>query len=252
MVKKDTFKKGFLGLSIILAFSSHNAFAGNTAGNFETTASITSTCSISATDVNFGVVSSPLTKQGATGELSVLCTNKSSYQIDLSYASASFTGVKYSSTITNTNGNLSTDTQVFDPNNKIIGTITCYTSNSLYHAYVDFSTLELASLYGYSKYGTNLDSLGACSAGTATQPKSGASSYGAMTGISKGNLIGYAISVPGDLSKVWKQGVNSYSNSGTGATQTFIMNASILPDNSSSKYPAQDSYIDTVTAIISY
>lgn len=53
--------------------------------NFETSAKIESFCQINATDINFGVVSLPLTAQSANSQMNVLCSNNTPYKVDLEY-----------------------------------------------------------------------------------------------------------------------------------------------------------------------
>lgn len=75
---------------------------------------------------------------------------------------------------------------------------------------------------------------------------------GAMIGAIKGNALAYQITLPGDITKPWIANVNSYQAKATGEFEKIEVNARIMPDSSTSKYPAQDSYFDTVTAVISY
>lgn len=73
-----------------------------------------------------------------------------------------------------------------------------------------------------------------------------------MTGALKGDILAYKITIPGDITKVWNTGNNAYTSTGTGAEQVIDINAQIVPAKSSSNYLAQDSYLDTVTAVIAY
>lgn len=78
------------------------------------------------------------------------------------------------------------------------------------------------------------------------------SDKGIMTGNFKGNKLDYQIALPNDSTKSWIAGVNSYNATGVGSNQVIEMNAKIVPSASSSSYIAQDTYIDTVTATVSY
>ena len=73
-----------------------------------------------------------------------------------------------------------------------------------------------------------------------------------ITGGAYGDKIAYSIEVPGDSSKVWNAGVNSYSSTGTGATESIPVKASIIPSKSGSNYPVPDLYMDIVTTVISF
>lgn len=63
-------------------------------------------------------------------------------------------------------------------------------------------------------------------------------------GNSNGNLKASA--------KIWSKGLNSHKGTGVGAEQKIAVNAKIVPEKSSSKYVAQDTYLDTVIATITY
>lgn len=73
-----------------------------------------------------------------------------------------------------------------------------------------------------------------------------------MTGIVKKDQVGYAITIPNNSTKIWNKGVNSYTSKGIGVKQVIPLNAKIVTDKSTSKYLAQDSYLDTVTVNLNY
>lgn len=75
---------------------------------------------------------------------------------------------------------------------------------------------------------------------------------GVMTGAMKGDSLAYQITIPGDISKPWISNINSYKATASGEFDKIEVNAKIVPNSSSSLYPAQDNYFDTVTAVISY
>lgn len=78
------------------------------------------------------------------------------------------------------------------------------------------------------------------------------SDKGLMIGTFKGDKLAYQITLPGDSSKPWIAGVNSYTSTGVGSNQVIDMNAKIVPSASSSSYIAADTYLDTVIATVSY
>lgn len=235
--------------------SASPAFAENSQADLKSTATIENTCLISADNVNFGQVYAPLTNQGAQSQMKVLCSKSSSYTINLKYGGVYGTGtslVDYSFAQSGT-GTGGKSYKVFDHTGKEVGLLAC-----LYNGSVTFYTAATAQLYGASIVNTTTpDVYNACNA-TAASPKplqvqgGTAYNYGVMTGALKGDILAYKITIPGDITKVWNTGNNAYTSTGTGAEQVINMNAQIVPGNSSSLYPAQDMYTDTVTAVIAY
>jgi spore coat protein U-like protein len=76
--------------------------------------------------------------------------------------------------------------------------------------------------------------------------------YGKMSGSSSGDTIAYSIQVPNQPSQVWNTGNYSYSSTGSGISQSIPIIATLLPSQTADSYPAADSYLDTVTATITY
>lgn len=77
-------------------------------------------------------------------------------------------------------------------------------------------------------------------------------SQGLMIGTFKGDRLAYQVTLPGDSSKPWIAGLNSYQSIGVGTKQTIEVNAKIVPESSSSSYIAADTYLDAITATVSY
>lgn len=240
----------------MLVFATASASANELTDNLTTTAKIENFCSISANDLNFGVVNLPLTAQSANSTMNVLCNNNTSYTIDLAYGgiygSGSINGGKnYKLTFMGT-GSAGSSYNI-EENNKYIGYISCYDNNN-----VGFSSVAIANLYGYSTKDRQPDPNDACSPTYSHMPSKVSFTigqpydYGVMNGSFKNDKLAYSISLPDDSSKVWNAGNYSYSSKGIGSNQEIAINASLIPDKSSSKYIAQDTYLDTVTATISY
>lgn len=140
------------------------------------------------------------------------------------------------------------------------GDIACGTNNP---NYIYIRTSEAAQLLNKNNmYGTwTPDTYGVCDTSTArlnmtnfTKLFGGATKAdkGVMTGTFKGDKLAYQITLPTDSTKPWIAGVNSYNATGVGSNQVIEMNAKIVPSASSSSYIAQDTYLDTVTATVSY
>ena len=259
---------------IIISILGLNAIAlvnaGESVVNLKSTATMQATCSITVSPIGFGVVSTPLMSQSTQSEMSVRCSNASSYTIDLAYGGVYGQGISdsgytmeyYSKSASSIQHEIRHSSGVSQ------GTIACGYASAIGQVY--FQTTNIANLYGYTTTGWQPDSKGACisnNTAVGTYPKGwvgvynlpgkqsiGGSgyAYGVMNGMSKGDKLAYSIQVPGDSTKVWNAGNNSYKSSGNGEFQIIPVVAKIVPDNSGSKYPAPDMYLDTITAVISY
>lgn len=258
-------KAGF-GLLSILAFFSGYVLADSSVKNFDATAKIENTCTISAEDVNFGVVYSPLTSQASNSTMNVHCTNATAYKIDLAYGgvygSGSGSGEKGSYTYTIVRETSDNQAIKIYNNSVAISTaprdIFCSKTSP---SYIFLYTKEAVDFYGdpnavHDTYVADTKRL--CAGNSVnravfdTLGQSTSYAYGVMKGSLRGDNLAYSISVPGDVTKVWNVGNSSYSATGNGESQEIVINAKIVPENSSSKYPAQDMYTDTVTAVIAY
>ena len=239
----------------------------NVSKNFETTAKIEKFCSITSNDINFGVLASPLTAQSANAKMNVLCSNNTAYKIDLIYGGTYVDPEKvtYKRFVgAQSNGN---EYHIITEDGKDIGRMGCGNSSAGYYKYVYFQTKAVADLYGAPKNGNYSvwtfwmpDTFNACNAGAMTPKKATKGIFidgvggdgGAMSGTLKKDQLGYKITLPGDSTKVWKKGINSHNGTGNGLNNEFTVNATIVPDSSSSKYVAADSYLDTVRAEVVY
>lgn len=72
--------------------------------------------------------------------------------------------------------------------------------------------------------------------------------YGQLKGAVSNEGIQYKITLPGDDTKIWTRGNYNYANTGTGATQTFPIKATLT----TTSYPTPDIYSDIVTAIVTF
>lgn len=77
------FKQSFIGLMLIISIGT--TMAANITTSPKATATLSSSCRMSAIDINFGDITSatPVTI-AATGNLSMLCSNNLSYSIGIS------------------------------------------------------------------------------------------------------------------------------------------------------------------------
>jgi spore coat protein U-like protein len=221
------FIKYTLPLLLLALFSHANAQTHSTTANAKATATLASVCTLGSQNVNFGLISLPVGAQSATSSLTVLCTKGSTYTIGLAYG-----GVYGQGTIPN-------------------GNYWVNEYNGYWNEYNSSGTLLSSVHTGYYSPDTS------CNQGNTGNGKScavagNAYGYGVMTGTAKGDTIAYFIQVPNNPSQVWNSGNYSYSSTGTGANQSIPVVATLKPSNTPSSYPTADSYLDTVTATITY
>ncbi len=220
-----------IGLIVLFYMNTVNADTIKTIGN-KSTATLVASCQINAQSISFGVLMLPLMTQSATSNLNVLCNKEAAYKIDMSFGlSANYWQVRTAggrwadSTWTAT-------TSLYDGSGNVISSSAfSYPAGGDYNAY-----LATAMKCTYTADGK-------CHA------TSGSSNNGVMIG-SK-DSVAYTIFIPGDTSKVWNIGKNSYLGTGTGLNQSIPVQAQIVP-SASSAYPAPDMYSDTVVATITY
>ena len=230
------------------------AQANEKIGDLKSSATMEATCSISANQIGFGARATPLLPQSAQSEMNVKCSNTSAYTIDLAYGGIYGQGsasIEYNVVQVYSNNNITTNNVINDTGT--LGQVFCQGGSNT----VQFNHINLAQAYGYTKANTWMPDTKKICNGMYVRNKSlsipgNAYTYGVMNGLSKGDKLAYSIAVPGDSTKVWNSGNNSYKSTGNGEFQVIPVIAKIVPDNSGSKYPAPDMYMDTVTAVISY
>lgn len=249
--------------SILLNISGISIAQGNAIGNLKASAKIESFCQIQAIDVNFGVVNLPLTAQSANSELRVVCSNNTLYNIDLTYGNN--TGGTNTTILTvqfNPNSSNYTKWDIIE-NGVVLNSLLCFGSTAGF-AYNNANNEKLRHAYGLDsgyKFGTVYTDAQypfLCSKGTLSPTHIShlesrtAKDFGSMTGAMKKDSLAYRITLPKDSTKTWSKGLNSHKGTGVGVEQKIAVNAKIVPEKSSSNYVAQDTYLDTVTATISY
>lgn len=250
-------KKNKIIIASILAIIGTSAMAQSSAkGTMQASANIESFCQINAQDINFGVVSLPLTAQSANGQVNVRCSNNTSYVIDMNYGSEKATSSPFNEPyyITKEPKADYVDYQVrLEVSGKSWAGIFCYYSGG-----VKIGTAMKPYFPTYIIGSVNNDTEGLCSKGVLNEnvfnEKLGISiaSFGLMSGASKGDKLAYKIMMPDDSAKTWRKGENSFKSIGNGVEQNIVFSAKIVPEDSSSSYIAQDTYIDTITTTISY
>lgn len=213
---------------------SNHALADNLSVGNKATATLAASCRINAQSISFGALALPLTAQSATSNLSVLCSKQAAYKIDMAFGLSSNYWRITSSGGAYVNQTWTAQTTLYDSTGKAI--------NSSSFSYPQSSNGIVDSLLP-TKMNCVVTADGLCHAQTGT------SSNGVMIG-SK-DSVAYTILIPGDDSKVWSIGKNSYLGTGTGDNQSITVKAQIVPSGSAA-FPAPDMYTDTVTTTITY
>lgn len=241
-------------LSIASILFSGNSFANeNSKADMLTSAEVEGVCFIQANDVNFGQVSLPLTTQGASSQMTVLCSEGLTYRIGLSYtgSTGAASGGNYSVSL-NADYSSWAEYNIYE-NNVKVGIIACDNSN-----YMGFYSKETAALMGFPNFNGTFHITGSyCNGKQFLQEKvtsipGYSPTFGTMLGLSKGDNLAYKITIPDDNTKIWSSGNNVYRSTGTGVKQNISVNAQIIPDKSSSLYVAQDNYLSNVVVEIEY
>lgn len=215
-----------LTLSSIVAISSFgvsaNTYAGTISASTQATATLSSSCQISAQNLSFGNLVLPISSQGASSSMSVLCSKGHAYTVGLAYGGVYGQGG---------------------------------VSSGDYWAPATSAQTGLHCITGtpYAEYDSSGNMLTAsCHTTQPANPTNTVYSYGKMIGVANGDNIAYSIQVPNNPGQVWNSGVNNYTSTGTGASQTIPVVGTLVPGQSGSTYPTPDSYMDTVTATVSF
>lgn len=194
--------------------------AATTSASTQTTATVSSSCTIAAQNLNFGALVLPLSAQSASTSMSVLCSKNHAYTVGLAYGGVYGQGASTTLPLTLNSG-----------------------ANG--YAYCVYSGTVNGQFYQTStNYGQT------CAPSIAYNIPSYA--YGKMIGAAKGDNVAYSIQVPGNPAQIWNAGNYSYSSTGTGAAQTIPVVGKLVPSQSGSNFPTPDTYLDTVTATVNF
>jgi spore coat protein U-like protein len=218
--------------------------AGTSSAKAQATATIASSCTINAQNLAFGNLVLPLSAQNASTSMNLLCSNNASYTVNLAYGGIYGQGNSASGDYWSHTSNIFTTCN----GGPVINVWTEYNA-----AGTALKTAQVCP--GPSQNATTAQVEAALNAtytnGTFTA-NSTAYAYGKMTGVASGDQIGYSIQVPNTPGKVWNAGVNAYTTTGNGVSQSIPVVGTLIPAQSSSNYPTPDSYLDTVTATVTF
>jgi spore coat protein U-like protein len=240
----------FIIMATLLTYTSIEPMkAANTGVSTQITATLSSSCTISAQNLNFGNLVLPLSAQTATSSMSLLCSKNHSYAIGMAYGGVYGT----------TTGNGDYWEAVGCSTNHVSGVTppACNSYNTWWYEYNTAGTVIASEQLNWS---TNQAPTGVTGYnGSVTTQRIGgifplgtSYAYGKMTGVAKGDTIAYFIQVPGNSSEVWNTGNYTYTTTGTGDNQSIPVVGTIVPSQSGSTYPTPDYYLDTVTATVTF
>lgn len=238
----------------------------NTSTNFQTNAQLSSACTMTASSVTWGTLILPAVSQGATGNISLLCTKSTPYNISLAY------GGIYGQGTTTTQLNAG---NIYVKANDL-NTAYSYTGTKVQNYYNLPNGLTpsnymsiLNSQYntGYGSYSTispttggNAVPGGICATNlcrvyannssiTVINVTSGTIyDYGLMLNGSYDSLK-YVINLPNDSNQVWNTGYGVYNGVGLGVSENIPVRAKLIP---TIDYPTPGVYLDSVTAKLNF
>lgn len=253
-------------LAILAALLANQVYAqtssNNIATNEKATATLAAKCSIMAQNVNFGQVILPVTSQSSTSQMTIQCTKGSTYTIGLAYGGIYGTGSSASA---------ASSQVTFAAASAYPGsTDSTYNANvaslrqwRVWNPAGDKLTIRAIQYYEYNAAGTQIGvvAINATDGNPSALPLGatnssgtfvfGGYSYGILVGAAKGDTIGYSIQVPNNPSQVWNNGNYTYSSTGNGSNQSIPVVVTLQSGHGVS-YPTADTYLDTVTATITY
>lgn len=226
-LSKKTLLSMTMAMFSLFSLSQNNAVAGTTSANSQATATVSSSCTISAQNLSFGALTLPLSAQTASSNMSVLCSKNHAYTVGLTYGGIyGGQGVGDYWIPTGSTGQAAIYTE-YNASGQAIGSLV--TPNQPPNSTWNQSNTHPVYTVNATYYG-----------------------YGKMIGVSGGDNIAYFIQVPGQPGEVWNTGNYNYASTGTGAAQSLPIVGTLVPGQSGSLYPTPDSYADTVTATVSF
>lgn len=214
-------KKILFSLMALLSLLSSQTYAGTTTASSKATATLAAVCTIATQNVNFGQVALPISAQSATSNMTIQCTKGSAFTIGLAYGGVYGLGSTSSGDYWVNHG--------------------CWVNCNPGHQNI---------YYEYNAQGQSIGSyIGTTAPAVSANP---AYAYGKMIGAASGDNIAYAIQIPNNPAQVWNAGENSYASTATGLSQSIPVVATLVPSQTTNAYPTSDSYVDIVTATITY
>lgn len=241
-----------LGLITTSAFAQG---ASNLSRDIEVKAKIIPGCFLSADNINFGTLVTPITNQSALSNMRVLCSKAASLNIEIVYGASSgsgetngtFTAVLKSSSTSN-HYKINKDGSPYTNSSYDIG---CSYGDGIY-----FYSKQIADLYGvnYIAGAWIADKWNICSGNninTATLAAVGIPSQGTLVGIAKGEKVSFSLENPSNSTKVWNS-TNKYLIVATGIEQSIPMKANIKSSENPTYRMTPDTYQSILTVVLTY
>ena len=218
-------------IALIVSCMAIQSAMADVTGSTKATATLSSSCQISAQNVNFGNLDLMAAQSGmtVTGNMNILCTLNSTYKITLAF------GGIYGQVNPNGGDYWTTSSTIYyyhySSTGQFLGQSTSQPNSSVY-------TFQPTRQPDGNFIFTN---------NTAASY-----SYGELVGAAHGDTIGYKITVPGNDNTVWNGTSAAYTGTGTGAAQSLPIKTTVQTGSHGSLYPTPDIYMDTVTATINF
>lgn len=237
-------KNRIIALSVSIAFLPISSYAitnqpsptGNgTTASTQATATVSSSCTIQAQNLSFGNLVLPVASQSASSTMTVLCSKNAPYTVALAYGGVHGSGT--GGTGGTQNLVLTGSPGTYNGQGQEVSRTCNYVSSS------DTGTIVTTTQAPSPSFLCNMNYTYTAPAGY---------SYGKLIGVINGDSIGYSIANPSNPAQVWNAGQSDYAGTGTGISQSIPVTGTLLPSQSSSPYPSPDSYMDTVTATVSF
>ena len=231
-----------------------------TSSQIDVSANVDPGCFLSAENINFGVLNTPITNQSAQGNMKVHCSKDAILNIDIQYGgkyggvgAGAYTGV----TKLNYHGNdvFSQDVKIYLNNEPISNNSYDFNCRTNFPGKIHIYSEAAKIMYGSNTMFWQNDPNNLCDSGSmnmTTLNNWGAFDYAMLSGAANGEEIRYNLEMPNDSSKVWSKGLNTYNIVATGVEENILMKANIKSINNPTYRMTPDSYSDTLTAIITY
>lgn len=241
-------KKLLLALVPMLSLNSY-AQTPSAHSDIKVSATITAGCTLTADNINFGVLAAPLTTVSASSSMVVKCSSGAPISIDIVHGNTNGSANVSSYLVASGSGG---STHAIVKDSVKVAEISCFNNGTMrFNSYVAGSLGDIVS----PGYVITSDTYKLCSYGTlntATVNQYGTPQNGSLNGVFAGEKIIYNMLLPNDNSKFWINGINSYSTTGTGADLVIPLKAQIKSSSNPTYRMTPDTYQDTVTVKLNY
>lgn len=219
--------------------------------DIKVTADIAAGCYLTAENINFGVLNTPISDTTAQSQINVQCSKDTKLDLDITYG-VIFTSsqkVDYKMNFLRTDNVSKSNDFSISRSQGENGVIYCYFDGRVFIS-EGIKDLNL-SCSGLNNKTVPTDWTGDLS-GSRNFSSGQDINIGALKGISNGEQIVYSLEIPNDSSKIWSKGANYYSVNSTGSNQTIPMKAHIKRSNNVAHKLSADTYQSYLTVELTY